>query len=272
MWECPDFFPLGHKQVLVVSPLPLRRSLYLVGTYADDRFVPENHGEVDAGGHFYAPQTLLDDRGRRLMWGWLWEGRSKEAQGAAGWAGVMSLPRMLTLLSNGTVGWSFVEELNALRGPAVTVAGRTLSSEEVDLAERLRGDALELRVEFEPIAAGAVQSYGLWLCGSPDGEERTRIVYAPGRGVLSVDRTGSSLSEDTVRDVLGSALALGKGEGLSLHIYVDHSVLEVIANGRVGLSSRVYPSREDSLGVGVFAGGGAVTLRGIQAWQMGCIW
>ncbi len=272
MWECPDLFPLGHKHALVISPVPLRRSLYMVGTYANDRFVPENRGEVDAGGHFYAPQTLLDDRGRRLMWGWLWEGRSREAQIAAGWAGVMSLPRALTLLPNGTIGWAFVEELAALRGTERTVPGRSLASQEVDLAESLRGDALELQVVFRATADPAPQAYGLWLRGAPDGQERTRLVYEPATATLSVDRTASSVSEHAVRDVLGTRLSLAKGEGLCLHVYLDHSVLEVIADGRACLSSRIYPTRPDSLGVGVFSAGGAVVLEGIRAWTMGSIW
>ena len=41
IWECPDFFPLGDKHVLLISPIPLRKTLYMVGTYADHRFTPE---------------------------------------------------------------------------------------------------------------------------------------------------------------------------------------------------------------------------------------
>lgn len=72
--------------------------------------------------------------------------------------------------------------------------------------------------------------------------------------------------------MLGTRLSLAKGEGLCLHMYLDHSVLEVIANGRACLSSRIYPTRPDSLGVGVFSAGGAVVLEGIRAWTMGSIW
>ena len=79
MWECPNFFPLGDKHVLVLSPIPLRKAIYLVGTYANQRFVAEATGDVDLGGCFYAPQTMLDERGRRLMWGWLWENRGADA-------------------------------------------------------------------------------------------------------------------------------------------------------------------------------------------------
>jgi len=100
MWECPQLFPLGEKHVLLVSVWEHGRpyyAVYFVGSYVNHRFLPETQCIVDGGGHFYAPQTLRDDQRRRLMWGWLWEGRSIAHQQAAGWAGVMSLPRLLRL-------------------------------------------------------------------------------------------------------------------------------------------------------------------------------
>ena len=58
---------------------------------------------------------MRDAQGRRLIWGWVWEGRDEPAQLAAGWAGVMSLPRVLTLLPDGMVGFAPAPELEALR-------------------------------------------------------------------------------------------------------------------------------------------------------------
>ena len=39
MWECPDFFPLGNKHVLLISTMGKVR--WKLGTYANRRFVPE---------------------------------------------------------------------------------------------------------------------------------------------------------------------------------------------------------------------------------------
>src|SRR3712207_6873216 len=46
---------------------------------------PRRWGEVDPGGALYAPQLFRDERGRLLMFGWLWEQRENAA--AAGWQG-----------------------------------------------------------------------------------------------------------------------------------------------------------------------------------------
>ena len=47
------------------------------------------------------------------------------------------------------------------------------------------------------------------------------------------------------------------------------SIVEVFANdGRLVLSRRIYPERKDSLGVVLFAKGGAVRVPGVRAWDI----
>jgi beta-fructofuranosidase len=59
---------------------------------------------------------------------------------------------------------------------------------------------------------------------------------------------------------------------LLLHIFLDRSVIEVFANHRLCMSSRVYPSRTDSLGIGFFAHGGSARIKTLDVWEMGSIW
>ena len=61
---------------------------------------------------------------------------------------------------------------------------------------------------------------------------------------------------------------LADGERLKLRIFLDRSVLEVFANGRQCMTQRIYPTREDSLGVSVFAYGGETTLKSLDVWEM----
>ncbi len=69
MWECPDFFQLGERHVLLVSPIPLGKTIYFAGDYREHRFTPLRRGLVDEGGCFYAPQSFTDAQGRRIMFG-----------------------------------------------------------------------------------------------------------------------------------------------------------------------------------------------------------
>src|SRR5438552_388382 len=111
MWECPDFFFLDRKPVLLVA----RGNGYLTGTYADHKFQQVSAGQIDYGSAAYAQKTMEDDKGRRIWWAWIHEKRTDEAQAAAGWAGVMSLAKLLTLRTDGMLAVEPVPELTALR-------------------------------------------------------------------------------------------------------------------------------------------------------------
>jgi beta-fructofuranosidase len=80
VWECPNFSPLGEKSVLIVSGkghnLPFT-VFYFVGDFSNQQFGPEAEGMLDHA-YLYAPLTMRDEQGRRLLWGWLREGLAPE--------------------------------------------------------------------------------------------------------------------------------------------------------------------------------------------------
>ena len=93
-FECPDFFRLpgaDDKWVLITSR---DKSWWHVGTFDLDAlmFTREVFGECD-NDLFYAAKSCVGAGGERLLWGWIREERSEAAQVAAGWSGVLSLPR-----------------------------------------------------------------------------------------------------------------------------------------------------------------------------------
>jgi beta-fructofuranosidase len=269
MWECPDLFPLGDKHILLFSPIPLAKTLYFIGTFADHKFTPEIQGVLDPGGHLYAPQTMVDDQGRRLLWGWIWEGRSQESSLAAGWAGVMSLPRVLTLRPDGLLGMEPAPEIAALRQRHQRWEGLKLGPASHHMLGDAGGAALEIHALFEP---GDAVQFGLKVCCAPDGQEETVIAYDVTSRRLSVDRERSSLSADVQRGAQGGVLSLADGELLDLRVFLDGSVVEVFANGRLCIADRVYPTRPDSLGIDLFARGGHAVAQSLDVWEMGAIW
>ena len=62
------------------------------------------------------------------------------------------------------------------------------------------------------------------------------------------------------------------GQLLQLRIFVDRSVVEVFANKQQYLAMRVYPERQDSRGVSLYAHGQDALLKSLDAWQMRSIW
>jgi beta-fructofuranosidase len=112
---------------------------------------------------------------------------------------------------------------------------------------------------------------------SPDNQERTLITVDPVAGEVIIDSTAASLDAEVLRPdplvrvakgqervdtpVQRAPLALPAGEPLRLHIFVDRSIVEVFVNERVCLTSRIYPTRDDAIGITV-AGQGQVHIRG----------
>ncbi len=265
VWECPNFFPLGDKYVLIVSPIPLSKSIYFIGQYRDHKFIPETEGCLDDGGHYYAPQTFLDGQKRRIIFGWCWEGRSEKAQRKAGWAGIQSLPRQLTLRQDGKLQIQPIPELHALRGKHSNFVNRTVEPSTASLPDLVRGNALEIMMQLKLSRYSRV---GVRLFCSPDGKEQTVLAYDRNNGRLTIHREKSSLDPECATTPFSSKLSLAPGGILKLQVFLDRSVIEVFANDTVCLTSRVYPTRADSLGVKLFREGGSALVKSLDIWEM----
>ena len=67
-----------------------------MGSFDGQRFVPEAFQHPDCGTDFYAPQTFVDGKGRRIMIGWLYNWNREVPEGAVR-TGALTIPRELTL-------------------------------------------------------------------------------------------------------------------------------------------------------------------------------
>lgn len=110
IYECPNFFKLGEKWILLISQMPTSHVEYFVGLFWNNHFIVESHGFL--GNHpLYAPLTFEDDNGRRLMIAWLQETRSDAIPESTNWAGAMSVPMELMLLENNQLAVTPVREI-----------------------------------------------------------------------------------------------------------------------------------------------------------------
>lgn len=264
-WECPNYLTLDSRRLLIFSPEPFRQAHYYVGDQQALRFLPRIHGLLDHGGLYYAPQAFIDEAGRRICFGWLLEGRTPEAFAAAGWAGVQSLPRMLSLDANGGLVQRPIPELETLRTAHEEVAaGLWTGRRELDIAGT--GLEIDLALEFK----GAEEA-GLELLATPDGTERTTILYDCGRGVLAMDTRRASLGDGFEGRLSEAPLALAKGT-FRLRVFIDRSVIEVFANDRICMTGRAYPTRDDAMGLALVSNKGTAMLRSMDIWGMASIW
>lgn len=273
MWECPNFLDFGEQQVLLFSVQnaldELLYSLYMTGVFRDEHFLPHTQGKLAHGGYFYAPQVLRDDRGRTIMWGWLMEGRKKSLSIEAGWAGVMSVPIMVDLLPTGCLSLEPVPELKTLREEHWQYEAIELNDARNFLHNDSHDDRLEILAVYE---LDQDCEFGLKVRCSPDDQEQTCIVYQSAAQQISIEREQSSINPDVDRENCSVVLESITGELLTLHIFLDHSVLEVFVNGRCYLASRIYPERHDSLGIELFCCKGRVMVKSLNIWQLASMW
>jgi beta-fructofuranosidase len=267
MWECPDVFALGGRHLLIVSPnegvdRPKVFAITGILDYATGRFTQESHRLVDHGFDFYAPQTFQDAGGRRVLIGWMenWARKTWPTK-AHGWAGAMTVPRIVALRDDGVPTYTPVPELQALRRDPVRVPSRDIRAGLWPVPE-VEGDALEIAVELQPATAAAV---GLAVRRSKDGRQETRIVYDARARTLAIDRERAGEGD---RGVHMAPLVLAAGESLRLRVFVDRSSVEVFAqDGAVTLTERVFPEAS-SRGVALLAEGGRARLVSLEAWRL----
>jgi beta-fructofuranosidase len=244
MWECPELFPVdglagGGGHVLIYSTLGKVFWESGVMDEAAMKFRPLKKGELDWGA-FYAPKTQLDAEGRRILWGWVPEKRSEAAMTAAGWSGMMSLPRVLTLDADGTLKMETLPALASLR------AGKLPDQE-------IRAGVCRVL----PKATGEVLCTGTkgkaFTFRMSDGAaELMKVAYEPETHTFSAD---------------GKTIALEPGDEATVHAYVDGSVIELILGGRIGFTKRFYYTEVVAPDIVVVADG---TAR-MEAWRVKAI-
>lgn len=260
MWECPNFFQLGEKWVLIVSSHSGQATgnvMYFVGDYRDHRFYPEYESILDSGA-YYAPLTHLDEKGRRLMWGWIREARSDVAQVESGWSGVQAIPRVLTLDAQHRIEMRPVAEIEQLRAQLLIPLADLQAS-----PATLPGLAFDLEVSF--------RIEDDQICGVVVKDQYTNakvwITYDPTLETLNVNH---NLSEDDKVVVLhGRRHRLEPDETLDLRVLFDKSVIEVIANHRTSITQRVYPTRLTPVQLDFEC---ADRVSSFEIWEMKAIW
>jgi beta-fructofuranosidase len=267
---CPSFLPLpsspdGGKpsaKHLLLFISHNKGCQYYVGDYKDDRFFPDNHGRMTwVDNTYFAPEALIDGQGRQIMWVWLLDNPGGEKE--KGWSGVYGLPRSLWLGDDGTLRMQPVKELETLRCHEQSWNGFALADGQAKTLDGVCGDSCEINAEIDVANA---QRCGLKVRASNGGEEETILYYDAAAKELVFDATHSG--GDGRKVVERAPFALKAGEPLKLRVFVDKSVVEIYANDRQAIGRRVYPVRNDSLGVSLFANGGTAQVKAVKAWEM----
>ncbi|WP_348622660.1 GH32 C-terminal domain-containing protein [Paenibacillus peoriae] len=283
IWELPVLLPLGsdkqgvNKHLLLVSPVGKGADVevfYWIGQLDKQNlsFIPDQEEPqlIDVGDfHFTGPSGMVDpETGRNIVFTIAQGDRTSEMEYKSGWAHNGGLPLSVYLRDDGRLGIEPIQELQSLRGAKrLSLRDQSLAETNVQLRD-VHGDMLEIQLELEP---GSAKQFGIKVRCTPDGEEETLLYYDWNQAMLMVDRSKTTLHPgEKCRGIQGGKLEL-LGENLKLHIYLDRSMVEAYANGLKSLTTRVYPSRMDALGLEIW-GDGEPFVKSLDIWDMQSIW
>lgn len=277
--SCPNFFPLGDKWMLLCISHPLGCRYYL-GDWDEkaEQFVPQKHGRMNGRRDdqpvwglfqrtdFFAPESVLTQDGRRVMWAWLTSaGPRRELLNKT----IQSLPRELSLPDDGALRIRPLRELESLRVDPFTLNDVNLATPVAGFGDRvppsagpqlqriaeLPGDAVEIRITISHEQA-ARKLFGLTLFSGGD-EEGLPILLRPETGTL---RVGASEAPFSLAE-------LAPDEDVELRIFVDKYLVEVFANDRQALVAAYFGSRKN-LALSGFTVGAPTLLKSVEIWKL----
>ncbi|KAG8975448.1 hypothetical protein FRC05_005778 [Tulasnella sp. 425] len=120
---------------------------------------------------------------------------------------------------------------------------------------------------------------GFTIYKSPDSSEQTHVFYDLAAETIRVDRSlssvvtefnlGSEAGKFRLWNVPASSGGKTKLESLELKVFVDNSIVEIYANDVFAMTTRVYPWRSDSVGLGYYTAGstGNVTFSNVKVYE-----
>jgi beta-fructofuranosidase len=247
MWECPDFFELGGKRVLLTSPQDMmpqgfeyhngNGTLCLIGDYdeATDTFTEEKNQAVDYGIDFYAPQTILAPDGRRILIGWMqnWDTCNLHTRERV-WFGQMSLPREISI-RDGRLYQVPIREVEAMRGKKVRFENVCFT--DFIKLDGVEGRRIDMEVSVRPGGDGMYKKFAVRLAQNETCH--TSISYRPDESIVKVDRKHSGSRRAIIHQ--RRCHVPGTAGRIKMRIIVDNFSVEVFVNdGAYVLSNTIY--------------------------------
>jgi beta-fructofuranosidase len=223
MWECPDFFELDGMSVMLFSPQGLSSNnpydfkniysvTYILGEQLNlDTMELEHHQKIqqpDYGFDFYAPQSYLDGDGRRILIAWIGLPEIDTPSVQHQWAGVLSLPRELSLREGFLIQTPLAELKNLRKSEIVFSKSHELDSTSCLIQLEVGSEAFELELS------------------NPKGD---RVIFAASEHEFTFDRSEMTHLYAEEFGCVRKAPRLDKQQ--IIEIYLDNSVIEIFING-----------------------------------------
>ncbi|MBQ4177842.1 MAG: glycoside hydrolase family 32 protein [Lachnospiraceae bacterium] len=267
VWECPDFFRVGDKWVLLCSPMDMfpegfeyhngNGTLCLIGDYDEERgvFMPQHDQSIDYGIDFYATQTILAEDGRRIMIAWMqnWDTTPGYRLDPTSWFGQMTIPRELSVREGRLYQWP-VRELERIRRNAVSYENVYVSGQmELD---GIRGRMIDMEIAVRPADPEHVYEK-FTIRFAAGGPCYTMLSYHPGDQIMKIDRKFSGSRRAIIHQ--RRALVPSQNGEIRIRLILDRFSAEAFVNdGAQTITANLY-TEMSAKGIS-FAAQGAVSM------------
>jgi beta-fructofuranosidase len=266
--EVPELRPLGNKWIFMASSdAPVDRVVYFIGDIdmKNMKFQAEAEGIVDYSGHYYAQETILDDKGDLYLMAWIpgWDRdwlptymNEPLKNSSPLWNGCFAIPRQVSIDKDGNLIQKPVEVMKQLRTEHVSIGGRDLPVQSaftsLNVLDEIKGNQLELNIEMDLHAASFC---GLNLLCNMEGKGGLFIVWSG--DVVNVDGVTVPIKEWKL------------GDRLKMQIFIDKQLVEVFINGgRYCVSRKVRAENIKGDHVALTRLGGTAKLISLEGWKL----
>lgn len=243
MWECPDYFELDDKGIMIFSPQGLEekdgkyQNIYQTGYIVGDKIHSQqlslgahtDFKELDLGFDFYAPQSSVMPDGRRILIGWMGLPELSYPTESYAYCGCLTVPRELSLLNDEIIQLPITELSNYRKDEKKICAHNDFVC------------SVDTSIDLECTISQANQNdWEIAIASEHNGEDSIKLVYSHQRRLLFLDRSGLkqplAIQYGRTRNILREVPTT-----LSLRILLDQSSLEIFLNGgRQVASSRIF--------------------------------
>jgi len=264
IWECPDLYPLPIENEAGKSKWVLSLSgghpagptfvgmQYFVGEFDGTTFTSSQTEAkyIDYGKDYYAGIVYNNVADRTIMLGWINNWTYAKYVPTSPWRGTFSLPRQLSLKKKN-------DQYILLQKPTANV--KNLRGEEINDLEKFTGGSLEFELEWNETDGTIIELFS-------NGNEK--IVIGKRDNIVFVNRAQSGIIDFQPDFASLDQVSINGKEKLSLHVFVDQSIIEVYVNdGESTITSQVFPTGENTMRIPM-----KENVKKRKAWEMKSIW
>lgn len=249
-FECPKFFKLQGRWVLITSPYgPVQ---YFIGRFDPEKyaFTFDSRGFIDYSPQHYATENIMGPEGSAWIMGWL-PGWNKALNNGKYWNGCFSLPRLLSLDGRGNLLQKPAPQLKGLRENHAEIKNVFLNKNSYKF-EEINEECMEIYIRMKP-GADSVSMLKLFSRKKPAAGFDIRIF----QDRLEADGIEVSAGETTEQS------------GMCFNIFIDRCIIEVFINdGRGCVSGKIHEYEGGAWGAELKNTKGSLLIEAMDVWKL----